>query len=978
MANSNSTRDTSSLETYQRDLDQDDDGDHIAHEALDQYEEDRNLWNFMEQWEAQQQQQEQIGGGESFLPLPPLYSFEVTPLSSRRSQRLAVEEQVASVRLRVNDVPNPHQYNLLEQLALALTRSIAHLLDRYPDLNMRDRLYFSLGSTYLRPSYDGWGVTVAEWLRPDIGDRVNQVFENLALKLNSNESFRIDDSFTLNLVVVRSLPHGGGKSRKRHAKRIAPGEASAIDLPLNKRSILRIPRDDRNMCCVEALWTAYKRDTLTDREVDAQYQLSHRRRRPFQQECADVQEEVGIPTGTMCGPDELEQFAEYFAFCGYSIVVIDVSRGNQGYRYGSCDKLLGLYCHDHHYHAMRSVRGFFATNHYCFKCLKPYSHTGSHQCSANKDHCPACLQEGCQDYVTYRQTHTLPNQFECSTCHNKFYGPTCFDQHQTRNYRGDPADATHLPVCRTVQRCLLCGKRSTYHSRDHHHQRHRCYHDECPSCLEYVDLSTHKCFIQTEAELQEGRERRRQRRQEQAEQRARARGYNPNQRRRRPQNRLHQPESEEPDLINVYFDIESMQERREEEEGCLEHVPNLVVAGTDTSDLQSWYGPNCIKDFVNWLDTLLGDDDEDEDEDDDEDPDSRCKITVIAHNFQGYDSYFIIQEYHRQARSLTQIRNGGKVLELKVGKTDHERIRFIDSMSFLAMSLSAFTKTFGFDEDDMDLKKGFFPHFFNTVDNQEYVGPLPDRSHYGPHTMSKDRYKEFDRWYTATAALQEDFHFRDELLAYCESDVRLLRAGCDVFRREFRELAGFDPFEHTTIASACSRDLRKSRLQPQTIASEPVTGWRLRTNYSLVALEWLEWQCRQLDRPLQHVGNSGEHPIRIGNRTYHVDGFDPASNTVYEFYGCFYHGCLTCHPQGRHEPHQQLHGRTWQDVYQATVRRESMLRAAGYTLVVCWEHEWTRMKNESHDLKTVIQSYHLQPPLNPRDAFFGGRTNAIR
>ena len=69
-------------------------------------------------------------------------------------------------------------------------------------------------------------------------------------------------------------------------------------------------------------------------------------------------------------------------------------------------------------------------------------------------------------------------------------------------------------------------------------------------------------------------------------------------------------------------------------------------------------------------------------EDDDSEDGSKRKITVVAHNFQGYNSYFLLQEYHRQARDLTQIVNGGKVLELKVGKTDKEKIRFIDYVFF--------------------------------------------------------------------------------------------------------------------------------------------------------------------------------------------------------------------------------------------------------------------------------------------------------
>ena len=103
------------------------------------------------------------------------------------------------------------------------------------------------------------------------------------------------------------------------------------------------------------------------------------------------------------------------------------------------------------------------------------------------------------------------------------------------------------------------------------------------------------------------------------------------------------------------------------------------------------------------------------------------------------------------------------------------------------------------------------------------------------------------------------FDFQKELVAYCQSDVRLLKEGCLTFKRLFETLTGFNPFEHITIASACNRDLRMNRMIPNSIASEPVRGWRNSINQSRVALEWLTW-CVQ-EHPIQHAGNAGE--VRI-------------------------------------------------------------------------------------------------------------------
>ena len=66
-------------------------------------------------------------------------------------------------------------------------------------------------------------------------------------------------------------------------------------------------------------------------------------------------------------------------------------------------------------------------------------------------------------------------------------------------------------------------------------------------------------------------------------------------------------------------------------------------------------------------------------------------------------------------------------------------IKFIDSLCFIPMKLAAFPKTFGLTE----LQKGYFPHFFNRAENQNYVGPLPHANFYDPDGMSSDDREKF-------------------------------------------------------------------------------------------------------------------------------------------------------------------------------------------------------------------------------------------
>ena len=53
------------------------------------------------------------------------------------------------------------------------------------------------------------------------------------------------------------------------------------------------------------------------------------------------------------------------------------------------------------------------------------------------------------------------------------------------------------------------------------------------------------------------------------------------------------------------------------------------------------------------------------------------------------------------------------------------------------------------------------------------------------------------------------------------------------------------------------------------------------------------------------------------------------------------------------------------------------LLQAGYTVIELWECEWDRLVDTDEAVQRFLGSSDLFPPLEPRDAFFGGRTGAV-
>lgn len=339
-------------------------------------------------------------------------------------------------------------------------------------------------------------------------------------------------------------------------------------------------------------------------------------------------------------------------------------------------------------------------------------------------------------------------------------------------------------------------------------------------------------------------------------------------------------------------------------------------------------------------------------------------VCAIAHNGQSFDFQFLLKYIYEETKFTPNIISRGT----KIILMEADNVRFVDSINYFPMALAALPKAFDLGPEK---KKGFFPHLFNTVENQNYIGPMPDKSYYCPDSMFKKGHDKFTEWYNQQVISGYTFDFRKEILEYCISDVEILAQACIKFRQTFLEQCNVDPFlEAVTIASACNLAFRRCFLKPNTIGLIPTGGYRMADNQSAKALQWMSWEEEQRNVRITHAGNGREVKIPgVGK----VDGFD--GQTIYEFHGCYFHGCIKCFPYKREEALQDDLSDSLHLRFERTKTKMAKIKSCTqYQVVEMWECEFEdlKRKNKLNYLNNLPVLNTL--PLNPRDAFFGGRT----
>lgn len=501
----------------------------------------------------------------------------------------------------------------------------------------------------------------------------------------------------------------------------------------------------------------------------------------------------------------------------------------------------------------------------------------------------------------------------CEDCNRRFRSDVCFNKHMSK--MGD-ADS----VCETIRRCKTCLK-TIPRSRDH-----VCGEVFCKICSDYRP-ENHYCF-----------------------------------------QKVNEREPNTKGVLFIFYDLETRQERPVDDSSSTIHVPNLCVFQYKCSEcIQESPTDMCSKclgevkiirqkPLNRFMEFILGI------------RKAFKKVIVLAHNGQAYDHQFLLKYIldHTDIKPELIMR-GTKILLMEL-----QNVRFIDSLNYFPMPLSALPKAF---ELGSELRKGYFPYLFNTTENEKAkLDCLPDLRYYDPDNMMPEKRIEFLRWYEEHR--NDSFDMERDLVEYCKSDVDILAKACIKFRKLFLEECNVCPFtEACTIASACSLVYRRNFLQPETIGIVPRGGYRNTNNQSKGAISWMIWEEKQRGINIINAAKQREEIIE----GVKVDGYCKETNQLYQYHGCYWHGhpCVTV---DRNKPLHEDSEDTMELRYERTLETTERLRKLGYEVIEMWECDFRRMMKENKEIEALTQFHPLLAyiPLNPRDAFYGGRTENMK
>ena len=376
--------------------------------------------------------------------------------------------------------------------------------------------------------------------------------------------------------------------------------------------------------------------------------------------------------------------------------------------------------------------------------------------------------------------------------------------------------------------------------------------------------------------------------------------------------------------------------------------------------------------------------------------------TILAHNGGSYDCQFILQYLEKNNIPFKNIPRPGslhKYIQLEIiqknsnpSSPGYDSIIFKDFMMFIPGSLRNIALAF-----KCNLTKGDFPHRFNKIEHQNHIGPIPpidsEEDYYSlKYCKDPDQKKEIMDWYHEQTTIyctctyeatchcsKQKWNLQEQLATYCWLDVNVL-AECVRKFRDAHLLFGkdessiydwipnpIDPFVYCTQSQIAMSLFLAGHSESNQPAVSPI---KHRSGWSKVSIEWLEHISQQQHISIHHYGNSDREYYDQFSKRF-VDGYCSRTNTVYQFHGCYYHGCLHCFCPTDIHPQKNV---SYQDIYNKTQSHTLELQKY-YTVVTIWECEWRHLKQQNQIDTTYFQE--CTNIITDREFLHGGRTEVF-
>lgn len=671
----------------------------------------------------------------------------------------------------------------------------------------------------------------------------NMLMQQLEAIVQSNDAVAFDDgSFVLQMFRV-VLPGAGGRIDRSRFMGVMDGVGETLD---NKRCLMSIPESMHPYCMVAALWGAKKLALQRVREHRRLFQNTRR----VKLELRQILRETTIKlTRQRIDLADLVKLAKTSEFKDHPVVVWSkdhhysiVAKYN---RKGAMPPLY-LLLHGETVYIIKSLRSLLdvPSGFFCIECETFSVGKFNHVCTVA--YCRACKTQ-CDN-----PNAVVDAPLFCDDCHRWFNSDKCFQNHKKKN--ASPMYAKKR-VCQVLRACGNCKRdvaykdglptgKNAYNSRDH-----VCFKVYCSNCGGHFDPGKHLCHLRR-LDPKDPKTREKYRK-------LRAKLY--------------------------FYDIET--EKVDLGGGRYKFVPICVVLMSEDPDdpTEVFYGEDCLEKLVARV--HLGDDSLQA---------TGQRIHLFAHNAAKFDSFLIVRAFIKLRSDTPKILfKGLKILSMSVG-----RVSWRDSFTYLQCSLARVPKLCGLDEDLV--KKGHFPHEFNTPENRNYDGPIPPKDAFGFKYATPDKIAEFEAWYVGEKARLEreglTYNLKQEMIDYCINDVVVLREGFLKFNENVEKLTGFRCGEdNLTMAGLANLHLRTT-IPDRQIGRIPSRGYLHSDVQSRLGLAYLHHLDATLYKGELQMArkNDGEARLAVAGKSIKVDGYHAASKTVIEFAGCIWHGCFKC------------------------------------------------------------------------------------